>query len=231
MSAAPLTIVIPTLNAASQLPGCLAALTPGRFRDLIAEVIVVDGGSEDGTREAAAAAGCRLIEASKGRGTQLRAGAEEAAGPFLLFLHADTRLGEDWAKEAEAFMTEAGEAGERAAFFQLAFDEPGESARRTAGLANWRARTLGLPYGDQGLLIPKRFYDSLGGYPEEPLMEDVALVRRIGRKRLTAFESWAVTSAERYRRGGWLKTALRNLALLTLYYLGATPRWLARHYR
>ncbi|MEJ1994646.1 MAG: TIGR04283 family arsenosugar biosynthesis glycosyltransferase [Limibacillus sp.] len=231
MSAAPLTIVIPTLNAATQLPGCLAALTPGRQRDLIGEVLVVDGGSDDGTREAATAAGCRFLEAPRGRGSQLCAGAGEAAGAFLLFLHADTRLGDGWAKEAEAFMDATGPAGERAAFFKLAFDEPGESARRTAGLANWRARSLGLPYGDQGLLIPKAFYEALGGHPDEPLMEDVALVRKIGRKRLTAFESWAVTSAERYRKGGWLKTALRNLALLTLYYLGATPRWLARHYR
>ncbi|MEJ2015682.1 MAG: glycosyltransferase [Limibacillus sp.] len=110
MSAAPLTIVIPTLNAATQLPGCLAALTPGRQRDLIGEVLVVDGGSDDGTREAATAAGCRFLEAPRGRGSQLRAGAGEAAGAFLLFLHADTRLGDGWAKEAEAFMDATGPA-------------------------------------------------------------------------------------------------------------------------
>ena len=98
-------------------------------------------------------------------------------------------------------MAQSGEAGERAAFYKLAFDEPGRRARRTAGLANWRARVLGLPYGDQGLLISRRFYDAVGGHPEEPLMEDVALVRRIGARRLLALESWAVTSAERYRRG------------------------------
>ncbi len=227
----PVTLVIPTLNAAAQLTGCLAALTPGRQRDLIAEVIVVDGGSADGTKEAASAAGCRLLESARGRGRQLREGAAAAETPWLLFLHADTRLGAGWAEEAEDFIEATGPEGERAAYFTLAYDEEGKAARRTAGLANWRSRVLGLPYGDQGLLIPRAFYESLGGFPDEPLMEDVALARRIGRARLTGLKSWAVTSAERYRQGGWLKTALRNLALLTLYYLGASPAWLAKRYR
>lgn len=225
------SIVIPALNASAELPACLASLTAGRERDLIAEVIVADGGSEDGTPEAAAAAGCRLVVSPRGRGRQLREGASVAEAPWLLFLHADTRLGAGWAEEAQSFMNSVGEDGERAGFYRLAYDEEGTAARRTARLANWRARILGLPYGDQGLLIPRRFYEALGGYPDEPLMEDVALVRRIGRRRLTAFNSWAVTSAERYRRGGWMPTALRNLGLLVLFYLGAPPAWLARRYR
>lgn len=227
----PITLVIPTLNAAAQLSGCLAALTPGRQRGLIAEVIVADGGSRDGTREAASAAGCRLLESPRGRGRQLREGAAAAETPWLLFLHADTRLGEGWAEEAEAFLASVGPEGERAAYFTLAYDEEGKAARRTARLANWRARVLGLPYGDQGLLIPRAFYEALGGYPDQPLMEDVALVKKIGRARLVALSSWAVTSAERYRQGGWLRTALRNLGLLLLYHLGASPAWLARRYR
>jgi hypothetical protein len=93
-----------------------------------------------------------------------------------------------------------------------------------------RALIFGLPYGDQGLLIPKRFYDRLGGYAPLPLMEDVDLVRRIGRRRLVMLKSLAVTDAARYVSGGYLVRPLRNLSLLALYFLGVPPKVLARLY-
>ncbi len=97
-------------------------------------------------------------------------------------------------------------------------------------MANWRAATLGLPYGDQGLLIAKGFYEALGGYRPLPLMEDVEFARRIGRRRMVILEAEAVTSAARYRRHGWWLRPLRNLTLLGLYFLGAPPRILLRLY-
>jgi rSAM/selenodomain-associated transferase 2 len=224
-----LSVVIPALDAAETLPAALAALEPTREAGLLREVLVVDGGSADGTTQIAADWGARVREAPRGRGAQLAAGADAAVGRWLLFLHADTRLAPGWDAAARGFMAAPGSA-RRAAAFRLALDDADPRARRIARLANWRARRFGLPYGDQGLLIARSFYRELGGYRPLPLMEDVDLVRRIGRRRLAILEAEAVTSALRYRRDGWWLRPLRNLALLGLYFLGAPPRLLRRLY-
>jgi len=226
---ASLSVIIPTLNAGSRLPGCLDALAPARRRGLIGEVIVVDGGSRDHTAEVARAQGARVLASTPGRGRQLAAGAAEARGDWLLFLHADTRLAAGWDAAVAAHLARPDAAGQ-AAVFRLAYDEDTPPARRVAALANWRTRRLRLPYGDQGLLIARALYDSVGGYPELPLMEDVALVRRLGRGRLTLLDATAVTSAERYRRQGWWARPLRNLGVLSLYLLGVPPATLKRLY-
>jgi rSAM/selenodomain-associated transferase 2 len=226
-----LSIVIPALNADCTLPACLAALDEGRDRALLREVIVADGGSVDGTTLLARRAGARIVPCPRGRGAQLAAGAREATGRWLLFLHADTVLEPGWAEEACAFIahTEAS-GGAGAAAFRFALNDNAAAARRMERLVAWRGRRLGLPYGDQGLLIPRAFHDALGGYRLLPLMEDVDLVRRIGRRRLTILRSRAVTDAVRYRRGGyWLRPA-RNIALVMLFFLGVPPRLLARLY-
>ena len=119
---------------------------------------------------------------------------------------------------------------DRAGYFRLAFDDPASQARRIERLANWRSRSLGLPYGDQGLLISRACYDALGGFAALPLMEDVELARRLGRRRLVALPAAALTSAARYRRGGWWRRPLRNLTLLGLFYAGLPPAWLRRLY-
>lgn len=224
-----LSVIIPTLNAAGALPACLAALDEARGCGMVDQVVVADGGSRDATVEIARAAGAIVIQSDPGRGRQLAAGAGAAAGDWLLFLHADTRLAPDWAAAARSFMARA-ESAERAAVFQLAYDEESPAARRVARLANWRARRLGLPYGDQGLLISRGLYEKVGGFADVPLMEDVGLVRRIGRRRLIMLDATAVTSAGRYRRGGWWARPARNLAVLGLYFLGLPPRILKRLY-
>ncbi len=226
-----LSIVIPTVNGAQRLPGCLAALTAGNgARALDCELVIVDGGSSDASVALAGAAGARVIAAPKGRGSQLRQGAEAARGEWLFFLHDDTRLGDGWRRVVLDFIGDAGNR-RRAGYCRLAFDEPVSAAARVAALANWRARVLGLPYGDQGLLIARAFYQDLGGYPDQPLMEDVALVRKIGRRRLSPLNLIAVTSAARYRQDGWWRRPFKNLWLLGLYFLGASPTWLAERYR
>ncbi len=170
------------------------------------------------------------MTAPRGRGLQLSAGGAAAAGDWLLFLHADTRLGAGWVAAARAFMASPGSQA-RAAAFRLTLDDSDPRARRIERLANWRAHSFGLSYGDQGLLIARAFYRELGGYRPLPLMEDVELARRIGRRRMVILDAEAVTSAARYRRDGWWLRPLRNLALLGLYYLGAPPRLLHRLYR
>lgn len=216
-----LIAVIPTLNAARTLPACLAALgeTP---------VVIADGGSADDTRLLARSFGATVVAAPRGRGPQLSAGADRAmaeGATALLVIHADTVLAEGWRAEAEAHLCGR---PRQAAAFRLAFDEDSAAARRVAALANWRARRLGLPYGDQGLLVPVEAYRAVGGFRPLPLMEDVDLVRRLRPVRI--LETAAVTSAERYRRGGWVVRPLRNLSILGLYVAGVPPRLLARLY-
>ncbi len=229
MSEPSLSVVIPALDAAATLPATLAALAAARDDGLLREVLVIDGGSGDETVEIALRGGARVLNAAANRGAQLAAGGAAAGGDWLLFLHADTRLAPGWVAAARAFMARPG-SEERAAAFRLALDDADPRARRVERLANWRGRALGLPYGDQGLLIARAFYQALGGHRPLPLMEDVDLARRIGRRRVAILDAEAVTSAARYRQGGWWLRPLRNLALLGLYFLGAPPRLLRRLY-
>ena len=126
-------------------------------------------------------------------------------------------------------MAAAGSA-QRAAVFRFVVDDEDVAARRLEALVAWRCRALGLPYGDQGLLIHRDLYRRVGGFRPLPLMEDVDIVRRIGARRLVVLEAAALTSAARYRRAGYLRRSLRNLACLGLYFLGVPPRLLVRLY-
>ena len=228
-STAPLSVVIPALDAVAVLPSCLSALDEGRRGGLLREVVVVDGGSGDGTGDAAAALGALVVAAPRGRGTQLAAGAAAASGEWLLFLHADTVLAPGWSRQVGAFLGEAENAA-GAAYFSLRLDDAGWPARLVERGVAWRCRRLGLPYGDQGLLLAAEFYCALGGFRPLPLMEDVDLVRRIGRRRLTALPVTATSSAARYRRDGYARRVLRNLTCLALYYLDIPPRLILRLY-
>ena len=223
-----LSIVIPTLNAAETLPNTLAALA--RAAAALRQIVVVDGGSTDDTCKVATAAGADVLTVPPGRGAQLAAGARAASGDWLLFLHADTVLADGWAEAVTAFMGDP-DNDRRAAAFRFALDDDTPAARRLERMVGWRNRRLALPYGDQGLLISRAFYDALGGYAPIPLMEDVDIIRRIGRRRLVVFDVPAVTSALRYRRGGYVVRPLRNLLCLALFVFGVPPRWIVRIYR
>jgi rSAM/selenodomain-associated transferase 2 len=227
-----ISVIVPTFNAARTLVPTLAALVSAVVHAVVQEVIVVDGGSTDETRAVADAAGTRLVEAPRGRGTQLGAGAAQAKGDWLLFLHADTVLEPGWAEEAEAFMEriESGRRTEAAAFFRFALDDDGLMPRLVEWLVSLRCLVFALPYGDQGLLISRKLYRKLGGFRPLPLMEDVDLVRRLKRREIVMLHTRAVTSGERYRRQGYVARGLRNLGLVFLYYLRVPPRVLARLY-
>lgn len=219
---APISVVIPTWNAAAALPGCAAALMEGLDVGLIRELIVSDGGSEDATRETADAIGATIVTGPASRGGQLRRGCAAARGDWLLVVHADTQLAAGWSKEVIAHLPTG-----RAGWGRLRFDSGGAFV---AGWANLRSRVFGLPYGDQSLLMPRALYEAAGGYPDQPLMEDVALARQLSGN-LQAGGWTAVTSAERYRKGGWVRRGARNLWTLTQYAAGADVAKLARAYR
>ena len=223
-----LSIIIPSLNAADDLPLCLASLMPGVETGLIREVILADGGSSDATIEIARDAGAKVIPASAPeRAKQLIQGAAAARCDWLLFLHADTALSQDWAGAVGAHIhTHPG----KAASFKLVYRTDARAGRRLAARANFRARLLGLPYGDQGLLISRRLYDEIGGFCDIPLMEDVQIVRAIGKGRLTILDATAHTSAAKYERDGWRRRSWSNAWLLTRYLLGAEPEKLAKSY-
>jgi rSAM/selenodomain-associated transferase 2 len=227
-----LTIVIPALNAERVLGATLGALVPGAVSGLVKDVIVVDGGSSDETTFIAEGAGCRVLSSRKGRGCQLAAGADAARGEWLMFLHADTVLAAGWEAELRQFIDDAELSGdvERAACFTFRLNARGAKARWLERGVALRCMVLALPYGDQGLVVSKRLYNRVGGFAEVALMEDVDIVRRIGRRRLVTLRSAAVTSAERYMRDGFLRRAARNLVCLALYYLRVPRGVLARFY-
>ncbi len=225
-----LSVVIPTLNAEAGLPRAFDCLIPAAVRGLVREVIVSDGGSSDGTVALADAVGARIVSGERGRGPQLAAGAEAARSDWLLFLHADTALAQGWEAEVEGFLERTSLERPRAAAFRFALDDASFAARLLERLVGLRCFLFGLPYGDQGLLISKRLYRQIGGYRPLPLMEDVDIVRRIGRRRLTMLCTRAVTSAEKFRKRGYLRRSARNLGILFLYTLHVPPRVLAKLY-
>lgn len=216
------SVVIPALNAEACLPACLE-----RTREAD-EIVLVDGGSSDRSVAIAAAAGAHTILSARGRGMQLRTGAEAARGDWLLFLHADTLLGHGW---RDAVAKHARTHADKAGAFRLRLADAAWQARLVERAVAARVALFGLPYGDQGLLVPRPLYVAVGGYRPLPLMEDVDLVRRIGRRRLAVLDETATTGAERWRRDGWLRRSGRNLFCLGLYGLGVAPERLARMYR
>lgn len=214
--------MIPTFNASATLPATLAALGAGAD-----EIVVCDGGSTDDTVRTAAALGARVVTAMRGRGVQLVAGIAEARGDWLLLLHADTVLADGWAEAARRVMAVGTPC---AGYFRFALASGDPRARRLERLVAWRCRMFGLPYGDQGLLVSRGLLAAVGGVRPLQLMEDVDLVRRLGRERLVALEVDAVTSAARWERDGWWRRSARNLMCLSLYFARVPPAWIARMY-
>jgi len=211
------SVIIPTLNAAAFLPATLASLTGA------SEIIIADGGSTDETTAIATAFGVRILTAPRGRGTQIAASITAASHPWLLLLHADTCLSPGWRTAAHNTTTHAG-------YFRFVLNSDDPRARRLERMVAWRSRVLGLPYGDQGLLIHRDLLRAVGGVKPLPLMEDVDLVRRLGRSRLLPLSADAVTSAHKWETQGYLRRSARNLLCLSLWFAGVPPRLIRRIY-
>ncbi|MGB5556470.1 MAG: TIGR04283 family arsenosugar biosynthesis glycosyltransferase [Paracoccaceae bacterium] len=222
---APLSVVIPTLDAEQELPDALQCLMEGVSAGLVRELVISDGGSRDATLAIADAAGAVVVSGPAGRGGQLRRGAAVASGQWMLFLHADTHLAAGWVCAVEYHIRQS----EAAAVFKLRFRADGIRPRIVAGWANLRSK-MGLPYGDQGLLISREFYDKLDGYPDIPLMEDVAMARKLHRN-IRLLSVRASTSAHKYIHEGWLRRGARNLLTLMYYLAGVAPEKLVSRYQ
>jgi len=226
-----ISVVIPTLNAEATLAKTLACLVSAAAEELVREVIIVDGGSSDATHVVVDASGATWVQSARGRGRQLATGAGRAKSPWLLFLHADTILQDGWEREVRAFIEYVERTGDqKAGVFRFAVDDYSAKARRLESLVRFRCWLFSLPYGDQGLLISRHLYNNVGGFEDVPLMEDVGLVKRLGRSRLAYFKSQAITSARRFRRNGFLLQPIKNMSLLFLYFLKVPPRILAKLY-
>lgn len=220
-----LSIVIPTLDEASAISATLEALQTARERG--AEVIVVDGGSSDGTRALAAPLADRVISAPRGRSAQMNAGARAAGGDALLFLHADTLLPPD-ALEA---VGEALASGREWGRFDVAIAGGDPLFAVVALLMNARSRWTGIATGDQAVFVTRAAFEAAGGFAPIPLMEDVALSRSLlGRSRPACLRTRVVTSGRRWERRGTLRTIFLMWRLRLAYALGADPHRLARRY-
>lgn len=224
-----ISVVIPTFNAEDSLADTLTSLVPAAVDGLVCEVIVADGGSTDRTHDIADGAGAEIVKAAGGRGALLHAGAEHARFPWLLFLNPDTYLDVGWEREV-AHHIERVESGRRkaaAASFRFVLDDEGLSARMAERMAALRTGLLKLPFGDQGLLLPRKLYDEVGGFDPLPLLEDVDLVRRLGRRRLSVLNARAITDGERYRRDRSLTRTARTQACVGLCLVGVPVSALA----
>jgi rSAM/selenodomain-associated transferase 2 len=216
-----ISAIIPTLNAAPALPATMAALGS------IDEIVVSDGGSEDRTTAIARETGAVVVIGPRGRGRQLSAGIAASTSDWLLLLHADTRLTAGWREAAAAHIRDN---PDKAAYFRFGLDSTDPRARRLERLVAWRCRVLALPYGDQGLLLHRDTLRRAGGMRDLPLMEDVDLIKRIGRDHLVGLEARAITSATKWERDGWYRRSCRNLICLAFWHLGMPPERIARIY-
>ena len=220
-----LSAVIPALDEAAALPALLADLRA--LGDSLDEVVVVDAGSSDATAAVAVAGGARVVHAPRGRAHQLNAGAGSATGDWLLFLHADSRMGPD--ARAAIRQVLAGIPPVEAATFRFAIDLPPRWRRFIESGQSLRETLTGLAYGDQGLLVRRDCFEEVGGYPELPLMEDVAIVRRLRKQfGVTRLSAPVLTSGRRYLQRGILRTWLAHSLLISLYLAGVSPARLAR---
>jgi len=216
---------VPTLDEVERLPVLLDDL-----RLLDARIVVADGHSRDGTAELARERGVRVVRAGPGRGVQLRAGAAAAETEWLFFVHADSRISSDVARQLSDFVRDADPS--MFAHFRFALDRRDWLSRTIETGQRFREQALGLVYGDQGLVVHRDLYDRARGYPSWPIMEDVGMIDRLsvlGRR--VALEAPLVTSVRRYEEEGAVRAWTRNLALITLFRLGLDPVDLARWYR
>lgn len=224
MASLRISVIMPVLNEEGTIASAIDDL---RQRDLD-EVIVVDGGSTDATRELCAERGIEPLIARRGRATQMNEGARRASGDILLFLHADTRLPGSAADEIRNVMNDPSIVAGR---FDVKLDRSGLLFGIIGALISWRSRLTRVSTGDQAIFVRRDVFYRLGGYPEIPLMEDFALARALKRAgRIACLRSRVTTSARRWEKAGVWRTVFTMWALKALYLVGVSPLRLKRFY-
>ncbi|MBK7675501.1 TIGR04283 family arsenosugar biosynthesis glycosyltransferase [Accumulibacter sp.] len=220
-----LSLILPVLNEAATVPAQLAALQGLRTRGT--ELIVVDGGSDDGTADLARPAVDRVLAAPRGRAAQMNVGAKASRGQVLLFLHADTTL----PPAADDLIRSAIAAGAAWGRFDVRIDGHQPLLRAVERMMNWRSRWSSIATGDQAIFVRREAFERVDGYPELPLMEDIALSKRLKRLALPAcLREPVITSGRRWEKHGVLRTILLMWRLRASYFLGADPQQLAIRY-
>ncbi len=221
-----LGVVIPTVNEESAIPLLLADLS---HLEVPHQVVVVDGGSSDRTLQVAKDSGAMVLEGPSGRSIQMNSGARSTEAPWLLFIHADSRLP---AEAREALTTWISQAPQnRVGYFRFALEGRHWFWRFVELGQGIRERLTGLVYGDQGLVLPRHLFWEAGGYPDFPIMEDVEMVRVLRRvAKVERIPASLPTSPRRYEKDGRWRGWLRNVALIGLYKVGVSPKRLARFY-
>ncbi|RUL88085.1 TIGR04283 family arsenosugar biosynthesis glycosyltransferase [Tautonia sociabilis] len=219
------SVVIPTLQEAGEIRSCLEHLA-AQGAD---EVVVADADSPDGTADLARSAGVRVVSSPRGRGIQQNRGAAATSGDVLLFLHADCRLDPGGIACLRRFVSRCPKVP--GGCFRMRVDGPEAGFRAIDAAAHLRAGLIGLPYGDQGIFVPRPVFDRIGGFPEVPLMEDVFLALRLRRLgRIALLPSRIHVSPRRWRRHGLLGQSLRNWGLTAAAAAGVPTEVLARFY-
>lgn len=222
-----LSIIVPMLNEVAVLPGLLDHLLP--LVRTGAEVILVDGGSEDGSVELARSAGFTVVRAARGRARQMNAGAAKATGDAFLFLHADTRLPAGASQLVEQALAKGATVWGR---FDAYIEGPSRWFPVIAWFMNLRSRLSGIATGDQAIFVTREVFTRVGGYPDQPLMEDIELSMRLKRlSRPACLRARVTTSGRRWQSKGVWRTVVLMWSLRFRYFLGTSPEVLARAYQ
>jgi rSAM/selenodomain-associated transferase 2 len=208
------TIVIPTYNAQKTIDKTLNNVSK-KFQN----IIIIDGHSQDLTKKICKGYNTQFFTSKKNRGMQLKLGGEKANTNWIFFLHADSILQNDAIDEMAQFIS-IDKNHYRAAAFKLKFNQKRIYASFLSKIVLFRSKYFKLPYGDQGLIISKTFYNKIGGFKPLPIMEDVEIVKNIGFKNIRILDSYIITDSIRYKTQGWLIRPLINLYCLSLYFLG-----------
>ncbi len=220
-----ISVVIPTLDEERYIAETISSVK--KAADI--EVIVADGGSSDRTPEIAEQYADKLVISEKGRGAQMNAGAANAEGESLLFLHGDTVLPENWDELVKDVLKKS---ADTLGAFRLAVKEKTIALNIMIFSANIRARIFSLPYGDQALFLSRTLFDSIDGFKEIPLMEDIEMVRMVKKiGKIKILNEPVVTSSRRWKKEGCFYSIARNQIFLFLYLIGIPAERLSRLYK